>query len=95
MRLLAGALFLTLGGCDSLSVWLSGVDRENYIWEPQLGNAHPTPLETTLAACLPPAEPVAKPAEFSIMRSEDSPAVTGCMADHGYRKSYQSRLGPF
>ncbi|HWI29297.1 MAG TPA: hypothetical protein VN668_20145 [Stellaceae bacterium] len=92
---MAGALFLALGGCDSVSVWLSGVDRETYIWEPQLGNTHPASLDTSLTACLPPVGATQDPARFSIVRSEDSPAVTGCMADHGYRKSYQSRLGPF
>lgn len=34
MRLLLCLLVLPVSSCDAASVWLSGIDRETYVWQP-------------------------------------------------------------
>jgi hypothetical protein len=78
-RLLIVLAMLPAASCDTASVWLSGIDRENYSWEPARAT---TGGQAKAAADAP-----------TIMRSEDSAVIEGCMADKGYHKVFATRAG--
>ena len=91
------ALTVLLCACDTLGVWMSGTDRENYTWEPHRGT-DPQSLPKALAACETPGSGATAPDTRAadrprIVRSEGSPAVADCMSENGYWKSYKSRSG--
>jgi hypothetical protein len=94
-ELLVALALLPVGGCDSASVWLSGVDRDNYSWEKVTGVAPPSGWQKDLAACeLPGGQAAGVPAgQPTIARSESAEVVQRCMEAKGYHKVFQQRTG--
>jgi hypothetical protein len=50
LHLLVGLLMLPASVCDSVSVWLAGVDRADYTWGPLAGTTAPLAGEIRRAA---------------------------------------------
>jgi hypothetical protein len=93
-RLLIVLAVLPAASCDTASVWLSGIDRENYSWEPARATTKADAWQTALTACESPGGQAKAAADApTIMRSEDSAVVEDCMANKGYRKVFATRSG--
>jgi hypothetical protein len=93
-RLVFALVLLPASACDTASVWLTGINRDNYTWE----KATEAPVNAwvkDLAACEGPGgeAPGVGAAAPTIRRSEDAAVVQRCMNEKGYYKVYQARTG--
>lgn len=93
--LLVALALLPVSGCDSASIWMSGINRDNYTWEKLAGAGPPSGWQKDLAACEMPGgqSPGITAEKPTIARSEDAEVVGRCMQAKGYHRVYQQRTG--
>jgi hypothetical protein len=85
-------LALPVSACHGPSDWMAGIDPGRYTWEPLVGSKPGKNAAQDLHDCEAPGAP-ATPAKdaVTIARAEESSAVEACMAEKGYRKTFQQR----
>jgi hypothetical protein len=89
-----------MAACQAPSDWMAGIDSGRYVWQPLVGSKPdkipvkdlPQRTAQDLRECEAPGGPATPaPDAVIIARAEDSPLVEACMAEKGYRKTYQQR----
>jgi len=95
--LMIALLALPLASCDTAALWMAGIDPAEYAWVTLPGTKHDKSPQQDLDDCEAPSGHAAEAKSTltapTIARAENSPSVAACMADKGYRKSYQARPG--
>ncbi len=94
LRVWIALTILPLCGCNAVSLWMAGINPDDYTWEPPIGAAPAAgTMEKDLKLCEGgggTASAEAAQSGLAITRSEDSEAVAGCMSAKGYYKFYES-----